>query len=256
MKIIKKVIRVLKMFSIEKPWWGVTELSCKLNLPKSTIYRILHSLEEEGFLIQDLKNNKYSLWLKFFELGSIVMGSMELHEKARPVLRELVKATDETVHLTVLNGTEVIYIDKIESTRPFQMYSKLGRRAPAYCTGVGKALLAYLPDKDIDELFKDKKLIAYTKNTITDLDKLKEELKTIRNRGYAIDNEEINYGLKCVAAPIKNYTGRTIASISISGSPEDFNQKGISSIAKLVKEAAKKISLSLGYNDKYNHLYS
>ena len=240
------------MFSIEKPSWGVTELSCKLNLPKSTIYRILHSLKEEGFLIQDLKDNKYSLGLNFFELGSIVIGSMELHEKARPILRELVKATDETVHLTVLNGAEVIYIDKIESTQSFQMYSKLGRRAPAYCTGVGKALLAYLPEKDIDELFKDKKLIAYTKNTITDLDKLKEELKIIHQRGYAIDNEEINYGLKCVAAPIKNYTGKTIASISISGSPENFKQKGISSIIKV----AQKLSLSLGYNDKYSHLYS
>jgi len=257
MKLIKKVFRILNLFTLEKPSWRIAEISKALDMHHSTVFRIFKNLREEGYVIHDLKTREYRLGLKFLEMGSIVVLSLELFEKARPILKRLAKIYDGTVlHLTILEGFEAIYLDKVESTRSFPMNSRQGRHAPLYCTGVGKALLAYFPEQEIDHILKNIDLIKYTKNTITDVIELKKELERIKKRGYAIDNEEISYGLKCIAGPIRDYSGKVIASISIAASPIYFREQNESSIIKTIISACKEISSLLGYNIKYPSVFN
>ncbi|MDD5016287.1 MAG: IclR family transcriptional regulator [Atribacterota bacterium] len=257
MKVIKKLFRILNLFTLEKPSWRIAEISKTLDLNHSTVFRVLKNLREEGYVIHDVKTREYRLGLKFLEMGSIVVLSLELFEKARPILKRLAKIYDGTVlHLTILEGFEVIYLDKIESIRSFPMNSRQGRHGPLYCTGVGKALLAYLPVQEIDHILKNINLIKYTKNTITNVEELKKELEVIRKRGYAIDNEEISYGLKCIAGPIRDYSGKVIASISIAASPLYFKEQDESSMIKTMVDACKEISSLLGYNIKYHSVFN
>lgn len=254
MKLIKKTFKILDLFTLEKSSWKITEISKTLNLHHSTVYRILKNLKEERFIFQDIKTKEYSLGLKFLEMGSIVVLSLELFKKAKPILKRLAKLYDGTVlHLTILEGFEAIYLDKIESIRSFPMNSRQGRRAPLYCTGVGKILLAYLPEQDIDYILRNINLVKYTKNTINDMDEIKDNLKLIRKRGYAIDNEEISYGVKCIAGPIRDFTGKVIASVSIASSPIYFREQNLASMLKILLNACKEISTLLGYSNKNDY---
>ncbi len=249
-RLLDRVVAILDCFQNDKSPLGVTELSKKLGLHKSTVHRLLESLTSYRLITQDAESEKYSLGLKLFELGSRAVSGFDVHEKSKAVLEQLVSETGETAHLCILDGEHVLYLEKFESAKTLRIPSRVGLRNPAYCTAVGKALLAYLPDEP-DRLFKGKALKRYTENTITDLAKLRQELALVRERGYSFDNEEIEAGLRCVGAPVRDYTGRAIAAISIAGPSFRITPGNIPSLSESVRKAANSLSEQMGYRAEY-----
>jgi len=242
---VVKAFRILDILA-EQGEIGVTELARTLNMHKATVYRFLLTMKEMGYLKKDLKTDKYSLTLKLFELGSSALGRLSILEEARPVMKKISENTAETIHLAVLEGGEVVYIEKFDSPQTLRMYSRIGRRAPAYCTGLGKALLAWAPPSVVERVCRN--LRGFTKNTITDPAALKRALAEIRKNGYSTDNEEHEDGIRCVAAPIKDLSGEVVAALSISGPSMRFDKERVEKLKDIVIEAASEISGRLGYH--------
>jgi IclR family KDG regulon transcriptional repressor len=248
-KMVKSVYRAVKILDVlssegEK---SVTEISRSLNFPKSSVHEIISTLLEAGILEKDSDRNRYSLGLKLFELGKQAQANLEISKVAIPSLRGLHAQLDETVHLTVLDGMEVLYIECFESTKRLRTYSVIGVRAPLHCTAVGKAILAYLDEREVDEVIQSMGLPRFTENTITDRQRLNAEMKNIRDCGFAIDDMEHEDGVRCVGAPVRNHTGKVVASISVSGPSQRMTSSRLGEFAPLVMERAAEISKRLGY---------
>lgn len=224
----------------------VTEICKALGYPKSTTHEILATLEHENLISKDL-HNRYHLGLKLFELGSMAQTDLEIRRVAAPFLKQLNAELDETVHLTVLENNEVLYVECFESSKRLRTYSVLGVHAPLYCTSVGKAILAFLPAEEQQAILDTTSFEKFTENTITDKAYLLDELRTIAQRGYAVDNMEHEEGLRCVGAPIRNHAGRVFAAISVSGPSQRITLGNISEIGKVVMAQAENISKQLGY---------
>jgi len=244
---IDRALQVLELFTLEKPEWGVTEISKVLNIYKSNVHNVLTTLAEKGFVIKDSKTDKYKLGIKFFELGSIVIKNMDLRKIAHPYIEELSKEFNETVHLGVLDEGRVVSIEREESDKSLCSHIEIGKRTPLHCTAVGKAIMAYLSKDKVAAIVKGKGLKKYTENTITNKKELENEFKKIREQGYAVDNIEHEEGVRCVAGPIRDYTGKVIASMSISGPAFRINESNSPNIAKKVKEYCDCISKGMGY---------
>jgi len=247
---IDRALQILELFSLEKPEWGVTEISKALNIYKSNVHNILTTLAEKGFVKKDFKTEKYKLGIKFFELGSVVIKNMDLRKIAYPYIEILSKEFNETVHLGVLDKGRVVSIEREESDKSLCSHIEIGKRTPLHCTAVGKAIMAYLSKDEVDLIVKEKGLEKYTKNTITDKEDLEKELKKIQEQGYAVDNMEHEEEVRCVAGSIRDHTGEVIASMSISGPAFRINESNIPNIAKKVKEYCGCISKEMGY--KFN----
>jgi DNA-binding IclR family transcriptional regulator len=244
---IDRALQVLELFSLEKPEWGVTEISKVLNIYKSNVHNILSTFAEKGFVKKDSKTDKYKLGIKFFELGSVVIKNMDLRRIAHPHIEKLSKEFNETVHLGVLDEGRVVSIEREESNKGLCSHIEIGRRAPLYCTAVGKAIMSYLSEDEINLIIKEKGLEKYTENTITNKEELEKEFLKIRKQGYAVDNMEHEEGVRCVAGPIRDYNGKVIASMSISGPAFRIDESNIPNIAKRVKECCNYISKEMGY---------
>lgn len=248
---VDRSLQILEVFSSKNRELGVTEIANILGIHKSTVFGLLATLENRGYVEQNLENGKYKLGLKLFELGNLVQEGMDLRSIAVPFIEELVEKFGETVHLVVHDRGEVVYIDKRESQSAIRILSQVGRRLPMYCTGVGKCLLAYIREEDLQTIIK-KGFQPFTPNTIVDEQQLKKELEKIRENGYAFDMEEIEMGLRCVAAPVKDARAEVIAAISLSGPSMRMDEKRMYELIEPVKFAALKISHNLGYQDSYN----
>ena len=244
---VTRAIKIIECFSESGFELDLSEIVHKTNLPKATVHRILATLKNGGLVNQDSENRKYKLSLKLFELGSLVFRKLKLREAALPFIEELSEKSGETVHLGILDKDEVISIEKADSSFSLRSSIYIGKRAPAYCTGVGKALLAFQPP-DKTRLLLQSKRKKYTANTITDANKLKEELEKVRKEGFAVDNMEHEEGVRCVAAPLRNYEGKVVASISISGPSIRITEGKIPQLVLMVKETAKNISKELGFS--------
>jgi DNA-binding IclR family transcriptional regulator len=203
-------------------------------------------LAERGYFKKDSKTDKYKLGIKFFELGSVVIKNMDLRKIAHPYIEKLSKEFNETVHLGILDKGRVVSIEREESDKSLCSHIEIGRRAPLHCTAVGKAIMSYLSENEINLIIKEKGLEKYTENTITNKEKLEEEFKKIRKQGYAVDNIEHEEGVRCVAGPIRDYNGKVIASMSISGPAFRIDESNIPNIAKKVKEYCDCISEEMG----------
>ena len=243
---IVKAIQILESLSGNGNL-GVTELSKSLGFPKSSVHSILESLESEGLLEKNFETNKYHLGLKLIELGNRAQVNLDICKIAHPYLKGLNRLTDETVHLTVLDNDEVLYVDCIESKQWLRTYSVIGVRAPLYCTAVGKAIMANLDYNHVKHIIEEKGLPQITENTITTEDALLAELEDIRTKGYAIDNMEHEDRLICIGAPIRNAKGEVFASISVSGPVSRQDMSKIDELVKRVREATREISWKLGY---------
>jgi DNA-binding IclR family transcriptional regulator len=246
-KAVDRSVNILEELANHEEGLGVTELANRLDIHKSSIHRLLSTLVYRGLVKQDPKTDNYKLGLKLFELGSRIFNDLEIREYAKPYLEELVAATDEAVHLVIMDQGEIVYIDKVESSKTIRMNSQIGKRVPVHCSAVGKAMLAYYPKARVDQIIKEQGLAKYTENTITDLKELKEHLTKIKEQGYAIDNVEHELGIRCVAAPIFNYSGKVVSSVSVSGPTIHVTKERVEELAKLVKDTAMKISSQLGY---------
>ncbi len=242
---IARALDIIEEVAEFKDGWGVTELSSRLNLHKSTVYRLLATLNYRGYVKKD-KNDRYKTGMKLLEIGSRVFENLDLREEVKPYMQKIQKESGETVHLGILDNLEVIYIDKEESQATIRMHSKVGKRVPAHCTSLGKILLAYSSSAIREKLVKEKGLVKYTENTITDEGLFKKHLAEIKEKGYAVDNEEMEYGIRCVAGPIFDYQKEIVAAFSISGPATRITEERINELVMVVKKYSGKISGSLG----------
>lgn len=241
---VRNALRILKSYSVEEPEKKITDLAKSLDLGTSTVSRLMTTLASEGFVFK--KNQRYRLGWPLLSLSSVVTSDIEIHTEAIPVLHSLLNKTEETSHLNIIQDQNVICIHKVESNHTVRTFTHIGSRNPLHCTSSGKILLAFNYEKLFDDVTMNG-LEAYTKQTITDPDKLRNELATIRKQGYAISNEELYQGVAAIAAPIRNYTGEVVAAINIIGPIQRINRHSIPTHIKKVVEAANEISERLGY---------
>ncbi|SDK86814.1 IclR family transcriptional regulator [Natronincola ferrireducens] len=249
---IKSVIKALDILEVldKEKELGISELSEKLNWDKSTVHRLVSTLKLKGYVVQSPTSPKYSNSFKLFEMGNNVVEKLGLRRQAQPFLEELLSKTHETVNLAIQDGPYIIYIDKIESPATIKVDLSIGKRLPIYCTGLGKAMLAFMPQETVTNLLKDQVFYPYTPKTVKSLSQLMEELTEIRRLGYSIDDEEYVADLKCIAAPIRNYHNQVVAAISIAV-PKYRYDEGAENIGyvELVKTVCEKFSRELGCND-------
>lgn len=244
---VDRALELLNYLKVEDKGFGVTELANKMGIAKSTVHRLLASLEKQNYVKKLENQGTYVLGLKFIEMGQVVVGRLKIIETAKPLLQKLTNEVGEITHLGMLEGFELVYIDKVEANSTIRIYSQTGRRAPLHCTGIGKCLLAYFPEEKLNAFFKEAELNSFTPNTFTKEDELRKELKTIRGQGYAFDNEEHEEGIRCVAAPIFNHQGEVIYAISATGPVSRMSVEKANNSISLVKETAQKISERIGY---------
>ncbi|WP_281259212.1 IclR family transcriptional regulator [Alteribacillus bidgolensis] len=248
MQSVERTLQCIELLKNRKQGLGVSELSRQLEVAKSTVHRILSTLMQEGYVKQDPITGVYTLGLKFIDVGQHVLDSLDIRQVASPFLQELVDSTGETAHLVLFEQDHVAYIDKVESPKTIRMYSSIGKVAPLHCTGVGKAILAFLPEEETETLLASMNLTTYTEHTVNSVGKLKEQLKTIKQQGYSIDDEEHEKGIRCAAAPIFDHNGRPVAGISMSGPEMRLSDEKLKDYAELVVKAGKDISSFLGYH--------
>ena len=242
-------IRLLKAFSEEQVEIGISDLAKRLGVAKSTVHRLAVTLVADGMLEQNPDTGKYRLGLSLFRLGSLVRRRMNVSNEARPLLRELREKVNETVHLAVLDGTEIMYVFNLESTQSIRMRSDVGVRKPAYCTAEGQVILAYQPPEVIDLVVREG-LAARTPQTITDPLALKKVLEGVRSRGCAIEDEESELGMRCIAAPLRNDAGEVVAAIGLAGPVSRLSKKALTTFVPHVIETAAAISARLGHRTR------
>ena len=239
-------IQLLKAFSEEQVDIGISELSRRLGVAKSTVHRLAATLAAEGLLEQDHETEKYRLGIALFRLGALVRRRMDVSSQGRPYLYELREKTNETVHLAILDGTEIMYVYNLESTQAIRMRSDLGVRKPAYCTAEGQAILAFQPQAVVDAVIVQG-LSPRTPQTITDPAKLIKALAVVRQRGCAIEDEESEIGMRGISAPIRNDAGEVIAAVGLAGPATRLSKKAITTFIPHVIETADLVSRRLGY---------
>jgi len=243
---VLKTIQILDSL-VTTPNQGVSDLARNLGMPKSSVFGILETLTSTDVLERNAENGKFHFGTKAIEWGNRAQVDLDICRIARPFLQGLNAQFDETVHLTVLDRDEVLYLDCVESRRRLRTYSVIGVRAPLYCTSVGKAILAYQDDDEIRRIARVKGMAPFTANTITDLGALFAEIGRIRREGYAIDDMEHEDHLRCIGAPIWNAEGTVNASLSLSGPAERNTPERIREMAPSVVEAGLEISRRLGW---------
>jgi IclR family KDG regulon transcriptional repressor len=236
-KSLEKAFGVLDCFRETQTDWGVSELAKELNLPKSTVASLLKTMVDCGYLRQDDRTKKYHLGLRVFELGFVARIDMQFRKYALPILEELQRATEEIVYLTVPRYGEVLYLETVHPCQRQVRHSDVGRLGPMHCTGVGKAMMAYMPDEYVEQIVAVKGLQKFTSTTITTLEELKEELARTRERGYAIDNGEHDRNIGCVAIPLVDDNGLAVAGVSVSGPVLRFGEDVQQKYAELTMEA-------------------
>ena len=246
-KILAKGLNLLEVLAQSAEGMTALELAESVGVHKTTAYRYLNTLLQAGY-IQTNGDASYHLGNKILELGSQMLRRMPLRETAHPFLVKLSAETQKTVHLCVLDGHDVVYIDKVESQQSLPMMSRIGSRAPAYCTSVGKALLSPFPTDQVISLLKGLSLKKQTSTTITDPIQLLDEIKLTAERGYAIDDGEHEEGIKCFAARIIGYGGETVGAISITGLKREFdNSEEAEKMIGALTKTATQISRAVGY---------
>ncbi len=249
-QVLERSLGILELLCSNGPELSLIELSEQLQLHKSTTHRLVGVLEQHRFVEKSSSSGKYKLGLKLFELGSKAIAHLDWRERARRYLQRLAFDTGETAHLCILDDGEVLYLEKGEAPRTVRVPSIVGRRYPAHCGAAGKTLLAFQPEDEIDDLIKRRGLKAYTRNTFTTPAQLRDGLRLVREQGYAIDNEEFEEGLECIGAPIRDYSGKVVAAISIAGPTFRITEDKLPVLARSVIEAAQELSADLGYPEE------
>lgn len=225
----------------------IDQIVTAARLPKSTVFRILATLEARRFVERSPQSQTYRLGSLAVMVGARALGELDIRRIARPHIETLMEATGETVHLSMLNDDTALCIDKIDSTRSIRMSSYVGFRDPLHCSGVGKVLLAFQTEPERKAILSRITLTRQTPRTITDKRLLQQQLDAIRAKGFATDIEEIEEGVGCVAAPIYDHSIRAIASVSISGPTTRINETTLDNLIPLVSRCAAAISGDLGF---------
>lgn len=246
---VRNAARLLKEFSKGNRELGVTELSRRLGIGKSTAHRLVNTLAEERLLEQDPDTGAYRLGLAMYELGTAVHWQTDIHEACTPVIEQLRNATKETVQVAVLDGREVVYVERRESPQTLRLFGRVGHRNDAYCTSTGKLLLACLPPEQLDRTLRGWRLAPKTPRTITKVEDLRREIGIIQNQGWAQNVGEAEIGVGSVAAPIRNGLGEVVAAVSIAGPLQRLGGESLRRFARPCIDAGIAISRRLGYRD-------
>jgi DNA-binding IclR family transcriptional regulator len=244
--VVTKVLRILETLQDSSTPLQLKEISLRTNINKSTAYRFLAHLESEGYLFRD-DAGAYIVGPKLARLGSGSAYHATLRTVSRPVMHRLWLSTTETVNLGVVSGLDVLYIDVLESTHSFRMVSQVGSRRPLHCTGLGKALLAFLSPAELDGALGSLRLEKFAPRTISSVARLRKELNKVVQQGYAVDDEEACVGSRCVACPIFDQSAKLAAALSVSGPVSRIDREKLLAISKEVREGAQLISRNLGY---------
>jgi DNA-binding IclR family transcriptional regulator len=246
LKSVVKMMSILDCFSTLDRKLSVAEIAKRTNMPRGTAHRIIRTMRDLGLMEQERQRDQYRLGMKLFELGTTVLANMDLHREAQSSVESLSRVSGETVHLSVFDGINSTVINRTDPDGKRVNTVFVLESSPAHATSSGKAALAFQAQPAIDK-FLSLGLRRISPNTITDPKVLLAELETVRANGYAIDNEELTPGTKCVGAPIRNASGRVFAAISVSGPARRFTPERVGTFSDFVKHYAEAISAQLGY---------
>lgn len=240
----EKGMRVLELLA-EHGELGVSDMAAHLETNRAGCHRFLLTLKDLGY-VEKTEDGRYRLTFKILELGMKKLERFEIRHTAHSMMQELSQAFGETVNLGFWDGRAIVHLDKINSTEILRMDSGLGALAPAYCTGLGKAILAFLPEDEVDAYIRTIKFEQLTPNTINSAKALKQALKNIRKNGFAIDDEELSIGLRCVGAPVFDYTKRASFALSISGPTHRMSDERVKVISETLQTTCGRLSKKIG----------
>ncbi len=243
---LDRAFAVLDLLGESETPLGLAQVASALQLHKSTAHRFLMVLERHH-MVERTAGGKFRLGLRLFDFGNRAIEQYDLRERAQPHLRRLVSETDETAHLALLEAARVIYIDKIEPTRSVRMITRIGASNPVYCTAVGKAILSFLPEDRINDIIRRTRFERFTTRTIANEDALRAEIEKTRRRGYAVDDEELEEGLRCIAVPVLDTQRQPVAAVSISGPSFRVTAQKLPSIANHLLQCVRGISADMGF---------
>lgn len=246
-QVLERSFAVLDVLAASPSDLSLAEIRSRLDLNASTFYRLLRTLEHYRFAEKDAVSGKYRLGSRLLELGSRAEARSDLATIGRPYLEKLSELSGETAHLGVLIDYEVISIGVVEGGHALRMSVTVGGKSPFHCTSLGKAILSLLPEQEVDLILRRYGLKAMTRRTITRRAQLKAELIQVRTMGYAVDNEELEEGLKCVGAAVQDYSGRVVGALSVAGAAHRFNRRRLAVLAPMVARVAAELSGNLGY---------
>jgi len=250
---VQSVVRALTLLDAlgdSRDEVGVADLSKQVGFHVSTTHRLLATLIAQGYARQNPETGRYALGAKAFHLAESYLGQLDLRRAVRPTLERLSHETGETANLVILEGGEALYLDKVESPQSLRIFSRIGRRAPLHCTAAGKVLLASHSRQKVDALLGQRPLEALTRSTITSRSQLRGELEKIYEQGFALDIEECEAGASCIAAPVRNAQGETVAALGISGPSVRMDAQRIQELVPRVVRLAQYAADQLGFRDQ------
>ncbi|GGG22832.1 IclR family transcriptional regulator [Paenibacillus abyssi] len=244
---LDRALNIIELFDEQTKELKITEISSRMKLHKSTVHSLLKTLQLHGYIDQDEQTGKYRLGMKLVEKGQLLLQGIDIRGLARPHLQALSAATGQTAHLVVLEGSEGIYIDKVEGAKAAIRYSRIGRRVSLHSSAVGKVLAAFRSEQERSRLLMDYRFEKRTGHTIDSLGLFLTELARVRQEGIAYDREENEPGVRCVASPIYDYSGQVIAAMSISTMVSQVDEAELQRLAQLLRSETGSISRELGY---------
>ena len=250
-QVIERAVDILQVLSEDSRELGASELGERLSLHKSTVHRLLTVLDQHRLIRRNAETGRYTLGLRLFEFGTRAVRGLQLRDQAQPYLDQLARETGETAHICVFDNGEMVSVAYAEGPRSIRMPATVGRRTTAYCSAVGKAVLAFLPESVLEEVLA-RPLRARTEKTLVTRTALLADLRQVRIRGYAVDNEEREKGLRCVGAPVWNYTSEVAAAVSVAGPSFRITRTRVPTIARAVVAMTRRLSADLGYRGDYS----
>lgn len=245
-RVATRIFSILETLAYAQKPMSLSMIVQKSELSKTTVYRLLQTMLEMGYVSKNLDGN-YTIGSKFIELASYHINSLELQTEANPFLSVLYSQLNLSVHLGVLDGFKLVYVTKLDLFPTTRNFAKIGYETPAYCSSIGKILLAMLSGKDLEAFLDQCNFEKFTQNTITSATQLKKHLRQVRNQAWAMDNEESQLDHRCVAVPIYDYRGIAIASVGVSGNMEQLSDDKLPAIIREVTKTADQISKRMGY---------
>ena len=243
---LDRAFAVLDLLGESETPLGLAQVASSLQLHKSTAHRFLMVLERHR-MVERTTGGKFRLGLRLFDYGNRAIEQYDLRDRAQPHLRRLVAETEETAHLCILEGAHVIYIDKIEPARSVRMITRIGASNPVHCTATGKAMLAFLPEDRVNEILRRTKFERFTHHTVATAEALRVEIEKTRRRGYAMDDEELEDGLRCIAVPVLDAQRLPVAAVSVSGPSFRVTAQKLPSIANHLLQCVRGISTDMGF---------
>lgn len=252
MKSVDKAFGILECFKPETPDFTLIELARKLNVSKGTVHRILLTAQKRGVIEQNPETGRYQLGLKLFELGSIVSRRMDLRSESLPVLKKITEQTGETSFIVIRHDFEALCIESVEGHNFLRLFLEVGKRMPLHIGAGPKVLLAHMSDEEIGKWLDHKELEAWTDYTVTDPEKIWEDIATIRENDFALSMEDVTISAAAVGAPIRGSEGEVIGAVSVSGTSVNFQGERLDYLIRVIRDAGSEISRKMGYNPAIN----